>query len=119
MTSEAIHPDYFADADARVYTTDPNRPASARTFVWANARWYEREEGVIGTGAVDFSPVADSDEELRTWLRESDLDVDELDAGDFYVMVLEEFVNQTPPLHQSPERSDQTLEQQTAPWRPR
>ena len=103
MTTEAIVPSYLAKSEPRIYSTNPDNFPRARTFVWSNARWYEREVSVIGTGAVAFAAVADSDEELRTWLRESDLDVDELDTGDFADMVREEFVNQLSLLLDVPE----------------
>lgn len=95
----------FDNADPRVYVTSDGE--SRRTFVWARTRWYERLFDAT-TGAVEFSRVADSDEELRDWLREQDpdLDIDERDES-FAELVREEFLNQTPLYPEAPELSDQ------------
>jgi hypothetical protein len=70
--------------------------AAHRTFVYARTRWYERLSDEA-SGAVEFTPVADSDAGLRSWLAESspDADIDERD-DDFAATVREEFVNETP-----------------------
>jgi hypothetical protein len=56
----------FEGAQPRVFVTNPDNLEEGRTFVWAKARWYERLEGEMGN--VAFSPVTDSEEELRSWL---------------------------------------------------
>lgn len=83
-------------------------PEDGRTFVWALTRWFERIEG--DSGAVEFSPVAWTDEELRDWLRETDEEMDELDLdNEFAATVREEFLNQTPLVPEAPELSDQSV----------
>jgi hypothetical protein len=112
MTSDTTHPDLFRDADPRVFSTNADDPDSGRTFVWASAKWFERVEADEGAGAVEFSPVADSEQELREWLRESDQDIDELDADyEFAGTVREEFLEQVPLYPEASEDSDQPLDE--------
>ncbi len=95
MTWSDTHPDLFKHADPRVFVTEADHPGDGRAFVYAVARWYEREVG--DTGAVAFSPVADDEETLRAWLRESGLEIDELDSGhEFARLVRSEFMEQVP-----------------------
>lgn len=105
-------PDFFEDdllqdADPRIFTTSPDNPDEGRTFVWAHTRWFERVEG-DETGAVDFSPVADDEQELREWLRREDQDITELD-DEFAATVRDEFLEQTPLYPEAPELSSQPL----------
>jgi hypothetical protein len=98
----------FEGVQPRVFVTNPNNLEEGRTFVWAKARWYERLEGEMGN--VAFSPVTDSEEELRSWLtQESGLEateVDELDS-EYAETVREEFLDQTPLYPEAPELSDE------------
>ena len=110
-TDDPVHPDLYADADPRVYSTRPGDPESGQTFVWAATRWFERVEGIEGeAGAVAFAPIAESDEALRDWLSERGLEMDEVDDDEFAPMVREEFLNQTP-LYPGDESLDQGLGQ--------
>jgi hypothetical protein len=114
MTSDATHPDLFARSDPRVFSTAPDDPESGHTFVYAGARWYERIEAGEGTGGAEFSHVADSEEELRAWLRQQDLEIDELSAESGFAWdVRESFLNQTPLYPEAPEDSDEPVDQDT------
>jgi hypothetical protein len=58
-------------------------------------------------GNVAFSPVADSEEELRSWLTQEDgLEVTEVDS-EYSETVREEFLDQTPLYPEAPELSDE------------
>jgi hypothetical protein len=94
----------FDGAFPRVFVT--THADADRAFVWSKTGWYERlADG--DTGAVAFSPVADSESELRSWLLEDDPDedIDERDDG-FADMVRDEFLNQTPLYPEAAELSD-------------
>ena len=61
-------------------------------------------------GNVAFSPVTDSEEELRIWLtQESGLEATEVDEVDseYAETVREEFLDQTPLYPEAPELSDE------------
>ena len=95
----------FDGAQPRVFVTNPNDPEEGRTFVWAKARWYERLEGQMGN--VAFSPLTDSEEELRSWLtEETELESTEVD-GEYAKRVREEFLDQTPLYPEASELSDE------------
>jgi hypothetical protein len=95
----------FDGAQPRVFVTNPNDPEEGRTFVWAKARWYERLEGEMGN--VAFSPLTDSEEELRSWLtEETGLESTEVD-GEYAKRVREEFLDQTPLYPEASELSDE------------
>jgi hypothetical protein len=98
----------FARADPRTFVTDPDDLEEARTFVWANTSWFERIEG--DTGAVEFTPVAADEKELRKWLSEQDLEITEIDVdNEFARTVREEFLEQSTLYPEAPELSDQEL----------
>ncbi len=97
--------DLFAGADPRVFVTDPDNLEEGRTFVWALTRWFERLEGEE-TGAIEFSPVAEDEEELRTWLSDQGLEITELD-DEYTQQVREEFLEQSPLYPEAPELSVQ------------
>lgn len=95
----------FKGARPRVYTTSAQAPSEGRTFVWARTRWYERVEG--DTGAVAFTPIADSDQELRDSLSpDESAALSELD-DEVAAAVRDEFLEQTPLYPEAPELSDQ------------
>ena len=103
-----LEEDLFAGADPRIFVTDPDNPEEGRTFVWALTRWFERREG--DTGAVEFSLVAEDEDELREWLSEQSLEITEIDVdNEFARTVREEFLEQTPLYPEAPELSDQEL----------
>jgi|FLYL01.1.fsa_nt_gi hypothetical protein len=95
----------FEGASPRVFVTDPDNPEEGRVFVWSKMGWLERIESEE-TGAVEFSPVAADEEELRRWLAEQGLEATEID-DEFAQMVREEFEEQTPLYPEAPELSVQ------------
>ena len=101
-----------APSEVRVFTSNADEPASGRCFVWAGAKWYERIEDP--DGAVAFTPVADSENELRVWLLERGTDLDELD-DEFAATVREEFTEQSPLYPGVPELSDEEPFQEQEP----
>jgi hypothetical protein len=103
---QLLEENLFKDADPRIFVTDPDNTEDGRTFVWALTRWFERLEGE--TGAVEFSPVAEDEDELRTWLSEQGLEITELDE-EFARTVREEFLEQSPLYPEAPELSTQEL----------
>src|SRR6266542_971975 len=105
---QLLEEDLFADADPRIFVTDPDNPEDWRTFVRALTGWYERIEGDIG--AVEFSPVGENEDALREWLSEQGLEITEIDVdNEFARSVREEFLEQTPLYPEAPELSDQEL----------
>jgi hypothetical protein len=101
-----LEEDPFADADPRIFVTNPDNPEEGRTFVWALTRWFERVDG--DTGSVEFSPAADDEDELREWLSEQGVEITEIDVdNEFARTVREEFLEQTPLYPEAPELSDQ------------
>ena len=105
MTWEDLHPPLFEGSTPRVFTTQPDDPEEGRAFVWAQARWFERVESATENGAVEFSPLTvESEDDLREWLREQNLEIDELD-NEYAAVVQEEFVNQTPLYPEAEEES--------------
>ena len=62
----------------------------------------------------DFTPVADSENELRVWLLERGTDLDELD-DEFAATVREEFTEQSPLYPGVPELSDEEPFQEQEP----
>lgn len=96
-----LEDDVLSGAAPRIFISEPGR----RTFVWSKIGWLERLEGE--NGAVEFSPVADSEEELRAWLRQSDdADLTEIDDG-YAEVVRDEFDEQSPLYPEAPELSNQ------------
>jgi hypothetical protein len=103
-----LEEDLFARVDPRIFVTDSDDLDEARTFVWAPIGWFERVEG--DTGAVEFSPVAQDEEELREWLSEQNVEITEIDVDEeFARTVREEFLEQSPLYPEAPELSDQEL----------
>jgi hypothetical protein len=103
-----LEEDLFAGADPRIFVTNPDAPEDGRTFVWALMGWFERVEGE--TGAVEFSPVAADEEELREWLSAQGVEITEIDVDiEFGRIVREEFLEQSPLYPEAPELSDQEL----------
>ncbi len=87
--------DLFRGTEPRVFSTHPNNPQAGRTFVWAWTEWFERLEG--DSGAVTFSPVADSEPELKRWLKANKCERDLIEMkGEFARDVRDEFLEQVP-----------------------
>lgn len=90
-------------------------PDERRVFVYGKTGWFERVEGQ--TGAAEFTPVADSEEELRNWLAEGgEPDLVEID-DQFAAQVREEFLEQSPlyPETSEPSRRDKSGSASDAP----
>jgi hypothetical protein len=92
----------FKGARIQILGTNPDDPENGRIFVWTKMGWFERLEGQWGD--VAFTPIAESEEELREMVsRESpEADLSEL-AGEFRDQVAEEFLEQSPSYPESPE----------------
>ncbi len=104
----------FRETEPKIFTTNPRNPQTGHTFVWAWTEWFEREEG--DSGAVSFTPIADSEPELRKWLslhhHESELsEIKGLFARD----VRDEFLEQVPLFPEAPETSSEEPFQERNP----
>jgi hypothetical protein len=84
--------------------TRPDEPEAGRVFVWAHTRWFERMESPTDNGAIEFSPIADSEDDLRERLRGEGVDMDELD-DEFAGVVKDEFLNEVPLYPEAEEES--------------
>ena len=100
----------FRGAPIQILGTNPDDPENGRIFVWTKMGWFERLEGQWGD--VAFTPVAESEIELRELVaRENpDADLNEL-GGEFGKTVSEEFIAQSPSYPDSPEDSDEEIEE--------
>jgi len=96
----------FRETEPRIFSTHPKYPENGRTFIWAWTEWFERLEG--DSGAVSFTPVADSEPELRRWLvlQKRDRDITEI-TGEFARDVKDEFLEQVPLFPEAPETSSE------------
>ena len=105
---ERMGRDEFRGARPRVFGTNPDDPENGRTFIWTQVGWFEREEGPWGD--VAFTPVADSETDLREWLSRDNPDVDLVELTDEYGRtVFQEFQeNAEQPLYpEAPENSSE------------
>lgn len=84
-------------------TDDVDDPDRRRIFVWAWTKWFERIEGTSGN--VDFTPVADTETELRKWLAQEHAGELSEVSEDFAKIVRDEFVEQSPLYPEAPELS--------------
>jgi hypothetical protein len=96
----------FRGARPRVFGTDPDNPEHGRIFIWTKMGWFERVEGPWGD--VTFSPVADSEEQLKEWISRDNpgADLVEMD-NQFGRTVYQEFIEEEPLYPESPETSSQ------------
>jgi hypothetical protein len=98
----------FSGARPRVFGTNPDNPPGGRIFIWTQVGWFEREEGPWGD--VAFTPIADSEDQLRDKLTRDNADVDLAELTDEYGrMVYEEFMeNAEQPLYpEAPENPNE------------
>ena len=80
----------FRGARPRVYGTNRQDPEGGRVFVWTKTGWFERLEGTSGN--VAFTPIADSEDELKDLIAVDDPDYDFIElGGEFRRVVSEEF----------------------------
>ena len=93
-------------ANIQILATNPNNPGKGRIFVWTKMGWFERLEGQ--SGDIAFTPIADSEEELRELISRDnpDADLDDI-RGKYRKMVSEEFKEQSPSYSESPEDSSE------------
>ena len=98
--------DALRDARLQIFGTDPDSPDSGRIFVLTNTGWFERIEDQ--SGAVAFTPIAQSESELREYISRDDTSADLVQlGGEYREMVSEEFMEQSPLYQDSPEYSDE------------
>ena len=104
----------FRDTEPRIFSTHPKNPENERTFIWAWTEWFERLEG--DSGAVSFTPVAESETELRRWLvvQKCKRDLVEI-TDDFARDVRDEFLEQVPLYPEAPETSSEEPFQEQSP----
>jgi hypothetical protein len=96
----------FRGARPRIFGTDPDNPEHGRIFIWTKMGWFERVEGPWGD--VTFTPVADSEDQLKDWISRNNPDVDlvEMD-NEFGRTVFQEFIEEEPLYPEAPETSSQ------------
>jgi len=88
----------------QILGTNPDNPEDGRVFVWTKMGWLERLEGQ--SGDVAFTPIAESEKELREIISRDNLDAELYDiTGEFRKQVVEEFIDQSPSYSDSPEDS--------------
>ncbi len=82
--------DEFRGARLRVYGTNREAPEDGRVFIWTKTGWFERLEGSAGN--VAFTPIAESEDELKDLIAVEDPEFDFIElGGEFKRMVSEEF----------------------------
>ena len=93
-------------AKIQILGTNPENPEKGRIFVWTKMGWFERVEGQFGD--IAFTPIADSEEELRELISRDNpnADLDDL-SGEYRRMVSEEFIEQSPSYSDSSEDSSE------------
>ena len=84
----------FRGSRLRIYGTNTDNPDEGRIFVWTKTGWFERIEG--SSGNVAFSPIADSEADLRELVARENPSVDLVElGGEYRKMVCEEFLEQS------------------------
>ena len=95
----------FGGARIQILGTNPDEPDNGRIFVWTKMAWFERLEGQWGD--VAFTPVAESEKELRELVLQDDPEADLVElGGEFGKQVAEEFISQSPSIPESVEDSN-------------
>ena len=90
----------------QILGTNIDNPAEGRIFVWTKMGWFERLEGQ--SGDIAFTPIADSEEELRELISRDDPDADLDDLrGKYREKVSEEFIEQSLSYSDSSEDSNE------------
>lgn len=96
----------FRGARIQILGTNPDTPEEGRIFVWTKMGWFERLEGQ--SGDVAFTPIAQSESELRELISRDDPSADLVQLGrEYRKMVSKEFIEQSPSYRDSPEYSDE------------
>ena len=84
----------FRGAPVQILGTNPEHPEKGRIFVWTKMGWFERLKGPEGN--VAFTPIAESEEELKELILEDNPQADLSDlAGRYRKKVSEEFIEQS------------------------
>jgi hypothetical protein len=93
-------------AKIQILGTNPEYPANGRIFIWTKMGWFERLEGQ--SGDIAFTPIAESEKELREVISRDNpnTDLDDI-RGEFRKKVSEEFIEQSPSYSDSPEDSSE------------
>ena len=95
----------FRGAPIQILGTNPDEPDEGRVFVWTKMAWFERLEGQWGD--VAFTPIAESEKELRELVLRDDPEADLTElGGEFGKQVAEEFISQSPSIPESPDDSN-------------
>jgi hypothetical protein len=98
--------DEFHGARLRIFGTDSDNPDEGRIFVWTKMGWFERLEGQ--SGDVAFTPIAQSESELRELISRDDPSTDLVQLNlEYRKMVSKEFMEQSPSYRDSPEYSNE------------
>jgi hypothetical protein len=93
-------------ANIQIMGTNPDNPEKGRIFVWTKMGWFERLVGP--SGDIAFTPIAESEEELRELVSRDNTDTDLGDLrGKYRKMVTEEFIEQSPSYSDSSEDSSE------------
>jgi hypothetical protein len=79
---ENLHRKKSRAAPIRIFGTDPDNPAEGRIFLWTKAGWFERIEDQPGD--LTFTDVAQSEVELRDFIKRDDPSVDLVQLGTEY-----------------------------------
>ena len=96
----------FRGSRIQILGTNPDTPEEGRIFVWTKMGWFERLEEP--SGAVAFTPVAGSEEELRKWISRDNPQADLHELGSKYrKKISKEFLEQSPSYSDSPEGSSE------------
>ncbi len=105
--SEGTKRGTFRGTRPRVFTTTPDDPFEGSVCVGAWTQWFERIEGE--SGAVAFTPVASSESDLMSWLRQQEpgVELNEIQEPDCKD-VIDEFLDQVPLFPEAPEVSSET-----------
>jgi hypothetical protein len=86
--------DEFRGARLRIFGTKSDNPDEGRIFVWTKTGWFERIEG--SSGNVAFTPIADSEADLRELIARDNPAADLVElGGDYRKTVSEEFSEQS------------------------
>jgi hypothetical protein len=93
-------------AKIQILGTNPDNPEQGRIFVWTKMGWFERLEGQ--SGDIAFTPIAESEEELREVISRDNpnADLDDI-MGEYRKKVSEEFIEQSPSYSDSSEDSSE------------
>ncbi len=96
----------FRGACPRIFGTDPDNPEHGRVFVWTKMGWFERIEGPWGD--IAFTPVADSEDQLRELISQNNPDIDLVEfENEFGKTVYQEFMEDEPLYPEAPETSSE------------